>query len=54
MVTLLLENGNVNVNAKGRNVLTVLYDAVKGGHNKVVEQLVHNGADINVKDNKIC
>jgi len=24
-----------------------------GGHNKVVKQLVHNGAEINAKDNKI-
>jgi ankyrin repeat protein len=51
VVALLLDNGNVN--AKGRNGLTPLYYAVMGGHNEVVELLVHKGADVNAKDNKI-
>ena len=44
--TELLSNG-ANVNGRGMHAMTPIMSAARGGHIRVVEQLVTKGADIN-------
>lgn len=51
MASLLIEQGNANVNAHNNNSgLTPLHVAATNGHNDVIETLIKHGANMNIQD----